>query len=286
MAELIEQTSIQSFVEWRMFRGSHMVQMNDLWWERLKYGVYRIAPEMLRCDYEQVRLPVWNALAVQAPLSLSGSRQATSYIRVHRLGEVLHYGLERLPRVSRKAIVRALNDYTFGTLESLTDSARDAHSIYAESVERSNRGRVQGLRSYFGYTMFLEQFGAMERFLDLRWEAAWNRQGRLVGLLCGYAIQGTAYAYDIFVADEAARSGVGRGLYHNFAMACKANGHISEVYSGPDWYERPRIQWFKESVGHNLSDIPVRFRAQPLVEPLMRMALGRKFDRFKIDLRC
>jgi hypothetical protein len=286
MSERIEETSIESFVEWRRLRGSHLVKVDDVWWEKVKWGVYRIAPEMLRCDYEKVSLPVWHAFAVQAPVCSSHKIQVSSYVRVHLLGEIPDYGIERLPRVSRKAITRALNDYAFGSLDSLTDFPREAYSIYIESVERSNRGFTQGLRRCFDYSMFLENVGVMERSLELRWEAAWNARGRLVGLLGGYAIRGTAYAYDIFVANEAARSGVGRALYHNFALACKANGRISEVYSGPDWYERPQIQWFKESVGHTLSEVPVRFYARPGVEQLMRRVLGRKFNRFKIDARC
>ncbi len=262
----------EEFASWRCKEGAHVIFHRGCYWEQRRFGFYQPIHLLARLQIQQVTPPMQLCWGFQASLSENDVLSANGSIPIHLLSNLQDYDLYSINKNNRQNIRK--NRHFFNIVE-LTGTQLLEEQGYDVFLSAATRTQLKPLLSREKYMMNLVDYVVPKRRLIL----AGLSDAKLCGYISGYAVNGIAYAEDLYITTEASKNNINKILVFEFVQVCRRSAGIYEFAIGQDWREKPGIVQFKEKMGFPVVYIPAKVQINPLVEQFIRWKYPHKYYR-------
>ena len=194
------------------------------------------------------------------------------------LSDVQSYGLHRL-KSRRRTQVRKC--YQSLEIRQLTDSAlleEQGYAVVLAGLARTLHLRPPRQAAFLRDTRVWTSAPGLVTLAALR-------EGRLVGILTGYAAEKTAYHVNTFINEKGLKHSAGIGMLFHFLEMCSRTPGLEQAVSGLFQHDNPGLYHSKSQLGFEVAQWPAHSWLSPLVRPVLRRHLPVKYGRWLGEFR-
>ncbi|WP_202925018.1 hypothetical protein [Myxacorys almedinensis] len=256
---------------WYLERGKRVIAHRDRFWEELLPGFYQPIHSLARLSVEQASCPVWFHWGFRSVLRQEDAEVGNGFLPVHLLTDVQNYTLERFSSNRRRHLKKCQKQVKIVQLLDAQPLREQGHDLIVSASHRTNYFRVPTQQEYVA---------SLKNYIDSRrLVLAGFVNGKLGGYLAGYAVDGTAYFEDLYVATDVITTNINLGLIFEFVQICRRSGNVHEVVNGLHSLEDEQLCVFKDSIGFPAKQLPTRVGINAIARPLLRWKYPYKYYR-------
>jgi hypothetical protein len=256
----------EELVAWKAEGGARrVVRAHGRPWLKTLPGFYEGVHYLARFRAEEARRPVRGAWGFRVALVEEDADEATATWPMCMLLDLQDYERSQLRRSVREDL-RKCRSHT--RLVWLTDAELLREQGYDVYLSAAMRVGKKGVRSREDYLAHIEGLAGDDRRLV---EGALV-DGRLVGYCDSFAVDGTAYGWNISVHTDHLRTCATNGLQYETFQAYRRTGKVFQVVNGLHTPEQPGLMKFKERMGFQVVQVPVRLEMPTVLRYGMRKA--------------
>jgi hypothetical protein len=271
---VIEPMTEAAFAQWRGEQGHRSTLHRGHHWTSLLPGFLVPLHGVGRLGVEEAVPPARPHWGFRAVLRDDEAAAATGSLPVHLMQDVADQDVDRLSANRRKHLRRCYRRVHFLALDRPDVLEQQGYAVVRSSIDRT---RHQAAPTPAAYLAGLRGYTDAGRRLVV----AGLIGADLGGYLAGYAVEGTAYFEDLYVATEALSTDITLGLIHEFVEACRRSGRVREIMNGLHARENPELDTFKESMGFPVVQLPTRVSIQPVARALLSARYPEKLYRLE-----
>jgi hypothetical protein len=269
---VIPETTENSIGAGRDKAGFGTCYMRGRCFERMAPGFYQ--PIALLCPVDSAdykRLSSFT-LGVRVATSSEDTSAANGTIPAYLLSDLRGFSLEALPPTRRQAIRKGLRSAQFQLLNEPSALLKEGYIAAQSSYARTGKK----VPKYANYCREVVTW-----FDDGRVVLASYVEGRLVGYIDGFAIDGVGYGSRFIVHTDALQLGVASALLYMMIKAFARSPHVEKMMNGLDTsHDRASLDHFKRSFGFKLVHVPSFVTMAPGVGSFLKWAYPGKYYRF------
>lgn len=280
-AAMLHSLTEDELATWRRHQGYRVCPHRGRFWMELPRGFLQPLHWMARFSSEEARPPAALSWGFRTVLSQEEADVANGALPVHVLSDVAGYTIESLSSNRRSHLRRCYKRASIVEITGPLPLRQQGYEVFQSALKRTAYGRPQPKEDYLAD---LEKW-----FRDSCCaEAVAQKRGvvlgvlinsRLGGYLRGFAVDGTAYIEEVYLATEALPHYVGIGLIFEFVQMCRRSQGILEVIYGQHSREDESLCSFKEKTGFPVRRFPTRFKVMPIVGTILRWRYPHKYYR-------
>lgn len=249
--------------DWWGARGLKVVAHRGRHWKQSRPGFYEPIHWMARLSAEEATGPRKLHWGFRATLDDAHGAAANASLALHLLADVEGYTLDRFQAKRRFHIRKALKLARFQVLDEPGLLHEQGYEVY-----RSARQRIES--SVVPEAVYHRRLDDPSLGPRGRHTLVGQVDGRLAAYLVAFAVAGTAYIENLYLASEFMKSSIGSGLVYEFVQSCRQSGAIGQVVYGPHVPDAPALGVFKEGMGFPVRRVPSRMWLAPFVRALVR----------------
>ena len=235
----------------RAEEGATVVQRNGRFWSAISPGFYQPIHLLARLRAAEIGRPARSCWGYRAALTDEDAHLANGSIPVHLLPDVARFTEGGLNRNRRRDLRTCRQEVELIRLGDPSLLFEQGHDVYMSAVRR---------------VAYWPPLTETEYRRRIRWRSGDRRRlivaglidGRLVGYLESYAVDGVLYTHGLFVATEALPFGIGTGLYVETIKIAARDGRVLQVCVGLHTPEKPDLCAFKAGLGFRVAHVPAR----------------------------
>jgi len=248
---------------WWGERGLKVLEHRGRHWKQTRPGFFEPIHWMARLSADEASCPNRLHWGFRATLAEADRSAANASLALHLLADVESYTLDRFQAKRRFHVRKAQKLADFRVLDEPGLLHEQGYEVYRSARERI-RSSVHTEAEY--HTRLDDPcLGPSARHT-----LAGVVDGRLAAYLVAFAVTGTAYIENVYLASEFMKSSIGSGLVYEFVESCRLSGAIGQIVYGPHVPAAPALGVFKEGMGFPVCRIPSRMWLAPLVRALVR----------------
>ena len=262
----------EEFAHFRRQEGAHIVCHRGRYWEQVRPGFYQPLHLLARFSAEQATPPARWCWGFQASLCEDDAAAANGSIPIHLLSDIEGYDLYSLKKNSRYDIRKSRDVFRIVQLTSPALLQEQGYEVFLSALTRTGEKDVRTKEKYLAR---LAHYILPKRRLVLGGLIG----DKLCGYISGYAVNGTAYGDNLYIATEVLKNNLNRVLLFEFVQACRRSGEIREFFIGQHWREKPGLVEFKEGMGFTVKHIPAKVQMNPIIGKFLRWQYPHKYYR-------
>lgn len=248
---------------WKKQEGVPVIFSRDRYWEELRKGFYQPIHLLARLSAEQTKRPTPWCWGYRAALCDQDSATVNGSVAVHLLSEVKDYDIKTLFRKRRTHLRKCFKLVNIVQLTGPEILQKQGYEVLQSALQRTQHISPPSIEDY---RAGLRAYTTNKHRLVL----AGLIDDRLGGYLDGWAIDGTAYINNVYIATKALPTSIGTGLIFEFVQACRRSGTIHEVVYGQHSREDPALCQFKEAMRFPVKQIPAQAKIAPIIREYIR----------------
>lgn len=249
--------------------GARVISHRGRYWEEVPRGFYQPVHWLARLNVEEATRPRALLWGFRAALNES---EANGSVPVYLLSDVQGYDMQSFSSNRRNHLRRCRKRVELVQLSGPALLEAQGHAVVASALERTEHETLPSKEAYIKSV-------TKRPFDEYRLVLAGLIEGKLGGYLDGYAVDGTAYIEQVYIATSALSTYLGTGLVYDFVQACRRSGEIREVVYGLHSREDEALGVFKEGMGFSVVQVPAKVQVQPLVARMLRWRYPHKYYR-------
>jgi hypothetical protein len=246
---------------WWTARGLQVVSHRGRPWKRTRAGFYEPIHWLARLSADEASRPRCVHWGYRA--TLADPAAANAALALHMLTDLPGYTLERFKAKRRFHVRKALELATFGELHEPALLHAQGYEVYRSARERIGSPALP--ETEYHARLDDPHVGPQGRHT-----LAGLVDGRLAAYLTAFAVSGTAYIENLYLASEFMSASIGSGLIYTFVQSCTRSGAIREIVYGPHVPAAPSLAVFKEGMGFPVLRVPSRMWIAPIVKGFVR----------------
>ncbi|MUL38995.1 hypothetical protein BWI75_22490 [Gloeocapsopsis sp. AAB1 = 1H9] len=236
---------------WRRQQGFHIISHDGRHWERIRPGFYQPIHLLARLSAEQATKPTQLCWGFRAALDEANIAVANGSIPIHLLSDLDSYDMQNFSSNRRHNLRRCQKRVK---IVELTSTALLEQQGFEVVLSATKRTQYLGAPSKQEYLTSLTDYIAPQHRLVL----AGIVGDQLGGYISGYAVDGTAYFENLYVATEMLTTNINSGLVYEFVQVCRRSGKIREIVNGLHSREDQALCVYKDSIGFPVINIPAK----------------------------
>ncbi len=266
----------EEFASYHRQQGIEVILHRGRYWKETVFGFYQPLHWMARLTAEQATCPgpgwQWGC---QCSLHEEHAGAANGSMPVHLLSNLEGYDGQNLSSNRRNHLRRCRQRAKIVQLIGTELLLEQGYEVYRSALLRTNYRKPLSQEEYLT-NLTAEQNNTYKQ----KWLVLAGLSGdKLGGYLSGYAVNGTAYIQDVYIATEALSTYMGTGLVFEFVQASRRSGEIQEVVYGQHSREAPALCTFKQGMKFPVKHIPVQVQMNPILAKIMRWRYPHKYYR-------
>lgn len=268
-ASRIDSLSEEAMAGWLARQGSRITVHRGRYWHETLPGFFRPVNWLARLDASEATSPSWRAWGFRA--ALRPGAEANGSLPAHIFTDLAGFSEASLGSMQMRNLKKCRKTVA---LEELTDPetlAAEGYDAVVDTLARTGHARPPSPQAYRASVLREFEPG---RLLVL----AGRVEGRLGGYFSAYAVDGIAYAHQVYTRTDALKSGINAGLLVEFLLCCRRSG-IREVVHGLDTPENPSLVEFKLGYGFPVVQVPTRVSVNPLLGAVARRVFPERYYR-------
>ena len=249
----------------RAEEGARVVERAGRYWVETFRGFYQPVHQLATHRFVEIVRPTRLCWGFRAPLTVADAPRANGAYPVHLLTDLASFTEGALEESRRRDLRRCRSQVEIIRRPGADLFLANGWQVYLSATGRIGRGADHARRHDF-------ERDITRRTADpRRLIVAGLINGRLAGYMESYAVNGVLYGRDLFVATEAAKTGIATGLYvETMAIGARTAG-VDRLCLGPVIQDRPGLAWFKKTLGVPVAHVPTRVEIPLPVRELMRL---------------
>lgn len=253
----------EQFAIWKKQERAPVIFYRDRYWEELRKGFYQPIHLLARLSVEQAKRPTQWCWGYRAALCENDSATVNGSVAVHLLSDIKDYDIQTLFRKRRTHLRKCLKLVNIVQLTGPHILQKQGYEVVRAALQRTKHASPPSRQEYLaGLTAYTTN--------KHRLVLAGMIDNRLGGYVDGWAIDGTAYINNVYIATKALPTSIGTGLIFEFVQACRRSGTINEVVYGQHSRENPALCQFKEAMSFPVKHIPARVKIAPIIKEYLR----------------
>lgn len=262
----------EEFANWQRQQGMRFICHRGRYWEELRPGFYQPIHLLARLSAEQATRPAPLCWGFRSALCEDDVGAANGSIPIHLLSNFKGYDLQSLPSHRRNHVRKCRKRVKLVQLINSALLQEQGYEVVCSAIARTAHSTVPQPESY--QASLVDYISPGHRLV-----LAGLIDCKLGGYITGYAVSGTAYIENVYIATEALPTSIGSGLIFEFMQACYRCGAIREVVYGQHSREDQSLCLFKEEMGFPVKLIPGKIRVNPIIAQYMRWRYPHKYYR-------
>jgi hypothetical protein len=253
-------------------QGTRIIQHQGHYWKETVPGFYQPLHWLARLSAKEATYPTPLSWGLRATLSDTDAAAANGSMPVHLLSNFENYASECLSANRRHHLRQCQKKVKIFQLMHPALLEEQGYEVVLSAKKRTQYSTVPSKTDYLAS---LSNYSDPKRrlvFVGLIGE-------KLGGYIAGYAINGTAYFEDLYIATEALTTNLNLGLVFEFVQACHRSGTISELINGQHSIEDEKLCIFKDAIGFPVKYIPVKVQMNTLIEKIICWRYPYKYYR-------
>jgi hypothetical protein len=261
------------FADWQRSQGKKPFFHAGHHWE-MDRGFCAPTPVLTRVGADQAVAPDRPHWGFRAVLRDDATSAATGTLPVHLLRDVANYDSSGFSSNRRKQLRKCHNRVQFAVVDEPSLLQSQGYRVVRSALERTGHLALPREDSFLAG---LPAYTAASHRLTI----AGLVGDQLGGYISGYAVEGTAYFEDLFVATEALTTNITLGLVYEFVQECRRSGAVHEVVNGLHAREDAALDTFKEAIGFPVVHLPTRVHLNAWARRLLRYRYPDKLYRLE-----
>ncbi len=268
--------SEEEFAQYHHHHKIKIIKHNDRYWEETFIGFYQPIHWMSRLTPKQATCPTqrwyWG---FRCALEEKYSNIANGSLPVHLLTNIKNYDGQNLSSNRRNHLRRCHRRAKIVELKGTKLLIEQGYDVYHSAIVRTNYQKPLSQQKY------RKQLTAKQNNTEkCKWLVLAGLIGdKLGGYLSGYAVNGTAYIPEVYIATEALSTYMGTGLVFEFIQACRRSGQIHEIVYGLHSREDKALCTFKKGMKFEVKNIPAKVKMNLVLKTLIRLRYPHKYYR-------
>jgi hypothetical protein len=261
--------------EWLRDLGKAVAVHSGRHWYAPNPGFWRPVHLLARLSPDQATKPRPACWGYEAVLDAHSTAVANASVPIHWLPRLESHSEDNLSSNRRYQLrkARRLVEFIEAGAALLLEQG---YAIVASSLERTRFERVPTREAY-------ERSVRRDVRPGRRFVLAGLVAGALAGYVDGFAVDGTAYLDNLYVATHALKTQISIGLQFAFVEACRRSGEISELVHGAHALEDESLSLYKERIGFPVHRLPARLWLLPGCRSVLRRLAPTRYYRWTGD---
>jgi hypothetical protein len=251
---------------WRRALGRRVVESRGRWWWETHRGFYRPVHLLARLRADEVRRPARPCWGIHASLRDEDAAEANAALPVHRVPDLGAFDEANLSSNRRAQLRKARRLCELAQVADPRFLAEHGYEVLRSTFERTGYAPAGRLPTRDAYARELEVSLRPGR----RFVLGALVEGRLVGYVESYAVDGVAYLEELLVHTDALSTNASTLLQVEFVHLCRRSPGIREVVHGVRAPDDEALTHYKERIGFPVAPVPARLELAPGAEWLIR----------------
>jgi hypothetical protein len=239
----------QELAEWRREQGYRVSRARGRWWSQNVRGFYQGMHYLARFRADEARRPAALCWAYRAALAPEDSQAANSTWPVCILPRLSDYDDSALRRSVRQDLNKSRRRVNIVWLNEPTLLREQGYEVYLAGSKKVGRAKTKSREKYLAG---VDGFVRDRRRLVLAGVVG----DRLVGYCDSFAVDGTAYGWNIYVHPDFYSANVHMGLQFETWQAYRRTGYVMQAVNGLHTPEQPGLMAYKERLGFQVVRVP------------------------------
>jgi hypothetical protein len=248
---VIESMTEAEMASWRRQQGFHIISHSGRYWERIRPGFYQPIHLLARLSADQATKPTQLCWGFRAALGETDIAVANGSIPVHLLSDLDSYDMQNFSSNRRHNLRRCQKRVKIVELTSTEILEQQGFEVVLSAAKRTQYLEAPSKQEYLN---------SLPNYIDPkhRLVLAGMIGNQLGGYISGYAVDGTAYFENLYVATEVLTTNINSGLVYEFIQICRRSGNIREVVNGLHSREDQALCTYKDGIGFPVKHIPAQ----------------------------
>ncbi len=239
----------KEFTDWKKKElGLTVVKHLGRYWKKSRIGFYQPIHTLARLKADEAVCPSRLSLGFRASLADEARSLSNIPNPVFLMRGISEFDIDAMPSKRRNDLRKSRKLVKFFQMKGMALPHEQLADVVISSAKRAGYW-PPGREAYISR--------APARFSDSRqYVGVGLVEGMLAGFIEGFAVDGTAYIQNVFIATEYLPTAVGTGLVFEFVQACRRAGGIREISYGLHQRSDEKLGAYKAGMGFPLTMVP------------------------------